>query len=157
MKKLTYGQQLAHPNWQRRRLEMLSAANFTCAACSDTEEQLHVHHRAYFKGRMAWEYSDQELVVLCHSCHEVEHFEDDNLKRMLLLVPVGQEPLFNAVAILGGFFGADNPAVSDLCAEVGVHTRFHTIGRIAARMRDIPEHRLVDLFALINDLAKKET
>lgn len=73
MKRLTYGEQLAHPLWQKRRLEMLSAAGFKCQHCSDTESTLHVHHRKYRSGALAWEYEDHELVVLCETCHEAEH------------------------------------------------------------------------------------
>lgn len=71
--KLTYSEQLRHPNWQRRRLEMLQSQNFTCETCADKEKTLHVHHRRYVKGRMAWEYADYELAVLCEDCHASEH------------------------------------------------------------------------------------
>lgn len=73
MGKMTYGEQLKHPNWQRKRLEVLQAAEFRCQACYDGESTLHVHHKHYVKGRMAWEYDAKELAALCESCHEEEH------------------------------------------------------------------------------------
>lgn len=99
MTKLTYAQQLAHPLWQRRRLEMLSAANWSCSCCQSTTETLHVHHRQYFKDRMAWEYSNVELQVLCKACHKSSHALDDDIKALLILVPPRE-----AYALLAGYF-----------------------------------------------------
>jgi hypothetical protein len=87
MKTLSYKEQLAHPNWQRRRLEMLSASGWKCAHCGGDEQQLHVHHRRYVKGRMAWEYGDGDLTVLCAGCHEEEHDRLEELNSLLCRVP----------------------------------------------------------------------
>lgn len=98
--KLTYKEQLQHPNWQRRRLEMLSAAGFQCTACGDKEKMLHVHHKKYIKGRMAWEYSDTELEVLCIDCHQTEHTNRELLDRLLA---VGANSLPLAIGLLAGY------------------------------------------------------
>lgn len=99
MTKLTYGEQLRHPNWQRKRLEMLEAAGWQCSNCGGKETTLHVHHKQYIKGRMAWEYSEHELAVLCEPCHEDEHALADELKEFLTLVGSRQ-----ALAVLYGYF-----------------------------------------------------
>lgn len=83
MQKLTYAEQLRHPNWQRKRLEALSAAGFSCAQCFGTDVTLHVHHKRYLKGRMAWEYELDELSVLCEDCHKDEHEEQEIRERLL--------------------------------------------------------------------------
>ena len=70
--KLTYAEQLKHPKWQKRRLEILQRANFRCESCDDAEKTLHVHHKRYRKGAMAWEYEDSELTALCEDCHANE-------------------------------------------------------------------------------------
>ena len=150
MTKLTYAQQLAHPLWQRRRLEMLQAANWACTSCGNDNEQLHVHHRQYFKGRMAWEYSDLELAVLCNSCHGTEHYDDEQLKRLLSLVPLGMCPTFNALSLLAGFFGTDVEAVTNLAGEIGVDMRLGAIGHMAARLRAVPDDRLGEVLDLID-------
>lgn len=80
---MTYSQQLADPRWQRRRLERLGLAGFQCENCGSDTDQLHVHHRHYFKGRKAWDYSDRELEVLCKSCHEAHHKFETALKEAL--------------------------------------------------------------------------
>lgn len=82
-KKLTYAEQLKHPNWQRKRLEMLNAADFQCTRCGDKEKTLHVHHKQYVKGRMAWEYEQDELDVLCETCHELSHHVKEKLATLL--------------------------------------------------------------------------
>ncbi len=80
---MTYREQLLHPNWQRKRLEALQKAEFHCERCSDGDNTLHVHHKRYVKGRLAWEYELGELAVLCEACHEEEH-QDQQLRSELL-------------------------------------------------------------------------
>lgn len=98
MAKMSYADQLKHPSWQRRRLERLSLANWECENCGDKSTTLHVHHRQYFKGRMAWEYDDLELAVLCDPCHTAEHADLDTLSRLLVSVNTAQ-----VLGLLGGF------------------------------------------------------
>jgi hypothetical protein len=81
--KLTYAEQLKHPNWQRKRLEMLEAAGWTCSKCGDKEKTLHVHHKQYVKGRKVWEYERHDLAVLCEDCHEAEHAMQDGFELLL--------------------------------------------------------------------------
>ena len=71
MGKMTYRKQLSDPRWQRRRLEVMARAGFKCESCGEVPEgeSLHVHHRRYMKGCLAWEYSDEELCCLCNGCH----------------------------------------------------------------------------------------
>ena len=69
---MTYSQQLAHPNWQRKRNDILNRDKYTCQACGDTESTLHVHHKYYKKTLMAWEYPDEALITLCFKCHRLE-------------------------------------------------------------------------------------
>jgi len=81
--KMTYREQLLHPNWQRRRLERLEAAGWKCSACLEKDRTLHVHHKRYVKGRLAWEYEDPELAVLCDECHDSAHETRDELLRIM--------------------------------------------------------------------------
>ena len=74
---IPYAQKLKDPRWQRKRLEALNRAEFRCEACQDDESTLHVHHKAYFKGREPWEYDVGQLAVLCERCHAHEHDEND--------------------------------------------------------------------------------
>lgn len=104
MGNLTYSEQLKHPNWQRKRLEMLSEADFTCQSCFSKEQTLHVHHKQYFKGRKAWEYSNDELAVLCEVCHEGEHESSDLLKESLASLPAsGPGCLSDVVGMVSGY------------------------------------------------------
>lgn len=98
MTKMTYQEQLQHPNWQRRRLDMLNLHGFECANCGDKEKMLHVHHKKYVKGRMAWEYSDDELEVLCKDCHADEHENKALLDRLLAGTNVSLPSVIGLVA-----------------------------------------------------------
>ena len=77
---MTYKEQLLHPRWQRRRLEILQRADWKCEKCREEDKTLHVHHKIYRKGAMAWEYEDDELIALCKDCHESEHQDEKELQ-----------------------------------------------------------------------------
>lgn len=72
MAKATYFELLKHPNWQQKRLRILDRDGFKCTTpdCQSTEEMLHVHHLDYKTGAKPWEYEDDWLITLCHSCHK---------------------------------------------------------------------------------------
>ncbi|KKM74490.1 hypothetical protein LCGC14_1399860 [marine sediment metagenome] len=81
----SYFEKLKDPRWQKKRLEVLQAANFECTQCGDSESTLHVHHLVYRRGRDPWEYPAKALVCLCEDCHEkVEGFRE----RLLLAIGV---------------------------------------------------------------------
>lgn len=83
MTKLSYSEQLKHPNWQRKRLGVLQRADFHCERCGAGESTLHVHHKHYVKGRLAWEYEDGELAALCEVCHAEAHDESAQLSAVV--------------------------------------------------------------------------
>lgn len=103
MTKLSYSEQLKHPNWQRKRLEVMQGAGFSCENCGDTETMLNVHHRRYVKGRMVWEYELHELQCLCQPCH-LQHHDNRELLERLLMNGVGRE--VTAIGLLGGYCAA---------------------------------------------------
>ena len=104
MAKMTYGEQLRHPNWQKRRLEILKRDDFKCQVCYDGESTLHVHHRRYVKGRMVWEYEDDELVTLCLNCHESMHEQNDTLAQLFARLPMdGPFCGGEAISLLAGW------------------------------------------------------
>lgn len=74
---MDYKDQLKTSAWLRKKYEILARDNFVCSKClaDNFESQLEVHHIAYKKGKMAWEYPDYFLVTLCRECHQKEHDE----------------------------------------------------------------------------------
>lgn len=90
--KMKYADQLRHPNWQKKRLEVLSAAGFSCSNCGDKETMLHVHHKHYVKGRMAWEYDAAELEALCAPCHDAAHEVKERVARFFAAIPFEMHP-----------------------------------------------------------------
>lgn len=108
MAKLTYKEQLLHPNWQRKRLEMLESAKWTCSSCQASDKTLHVHHRMYMKGKMAWEYDNSLLAVLCEDCHQSEHDSEEMLKIITSGSAFHTPPARVAAGLLAGYmYGAD--------------------------------------------------
>lgn len=99
-KMTTYAEKLKDPRWQKKRLEVLEAAGFACQNCYDSESTLHVHHKAYFKGREPWEYDKEQLAVLCESCHEDHHAREDDLALRCSYLPLDGPWSRDAVASL---------------------------------------------------------
>lgn len=80
---MKYHDQLKHPLWQKKRLEVLELHNFICENCGDSEEQLHVHHKYYKRGAMIWEYDKYDLSCLCGKCHISVHAIDEQISRVI--------------------------------------------------------------------------
>ena len=139
--RLPYREQLLHPNWQRRRLERLEASGWACSACEDTGSTLHVHHRCYVKGRMVWEYDDDDLQVLCETCHAHHHADRALLDRVLRgieFAPGSQRRTAETVAaaLLAGF-ASEHLDTNTLDVGAGLATRsqhraLYALGKVAA-------------------------
>lgn len=77
---MKYHDQMKHPLWQKKRLEVLNLHRFKCQNCKSEDDTLHVHHPFYKRGAMIWEYAKEELMCLCDRCHKEEHLIDEQLK-----------------------------------------------------------------------------
>lgn len=75
VKAITYSEQLTHPLWLKRRAQIFNNKGRKCSKCGSSQN-LQVHHLRYVWGKMAWEYKDKDLIVLCDSCHEKAHCLD---------------------------------------------------------------------------------
>jgi len=80
---MTYAQQIKHPMWQKKRLEVLEYQGFECQNCGTTKDQLHVHHPFYRRGAMIWEYERHELQTLCNKCHKDAHALDEKIRQLI--------------------------------------------------------------------------
>jgi hypothetical protein len=96
--KLSFAEQIKHPNWQKKRLEVLESAGWECENCGVKDVTLNVHHKQYVKGRMYWEYDRHELECLCEDCHKDHHQTQDALKALLAEVDVSE-----AFAVVAGW------------------------------------------------------
>lgn len=66
----TYAEKLRHPNWQKKRLEIMELDRFRCRHCESKDISLNVHHLYYINGAEPWEYDNNALITLCEICHE---------------------------------------------------------------------------------------
>lgn len=131
MGKMSYAEQLKHPNWQRKRLEMLDAAGWTCDRCDAADVTLHVHHKSYFKGRMAWEYSGEELQVLCEDCHSLEHKKRELLDRLLIPGDDGYDRIELAIGLLAGFLDMQLALQGEFADDCRKFSREFVFGEMA--------------------------
>lgn len=72
---MNYAAQLKDRRWWDKRTEILMRDYFHCTQCGcDANNILEVHHLDYIKGRLAWEYSNDNFLTLCRKCHSQEQF-----------------------------------------------------------------------------------
>lgn len=69
---MTYEQQLLDTRWLNKRDYILSTQGRMCVDCRSVNN-LHVHHLTYEYPKLAWEYEDDNFVVLCDHCHSIRH------------------------------------------------------------------------------------
>lgn len=67
-----YSEQLKDNRWKAFRLFVLKVRGRRCEICG-SEENLQVHHLTYKNGSMAWEYTCNDVIVVCRECHKKLH------------------------------------------------------------------------------------
>lgn len=76
MTRKEYEKALRTPQWRRFRDMILSSRGCGCekhyVGCLGTKRP-EIHHPYYIEGHMPWEYDPDDLMVLCHSCHQTLH------------------------------------------------------------------------------------
>lgn len=133
---MTYAEQLKHPMWQKKRLEIMQAANFECCDCGAGDESLNVHHMYYVKGRKPWEYENSAFKCVCESCHKKYKEIQDALKEALSGLNLLQHEM-----ILGMVQGVDMMACS---GKVILRNHDHAYG--IAHVWQLNPVKLVDHF-----------
>lgn len=133
---MKFSEQYKHPLWQKLRLEVLNDAEWKCSSCSCSDQQLHVHHLRYVKGRKIWEYEKRELMALCAECHEARHSMKDAFSALLVAAEGANIPCEELLSLLAGYvyaYAGDCPEVhqsldagaetvaSFYCGEVGAY------------------------------------
>lgn len=68
----SYAEQLKDERWLAFREFVFKVRGCRCERCGYSKE-LQVHHIQYKNGRLAWEYTCNEVMVLCSLCHKNLH------------------------------------------------------------------------------------
>lgn len=110
---VTYIQKLKHPKWQKCRLERLEAAGFRCSHCKSEDNQLHIHHGYYAKGKEPWEADPAHLHVYCSICHKVaEDIKQELLSTLGKFNTLRMSAVFRLVNDIETFCEDDRHAIS---------------------------------------------
>lgn len=68
----SYSEQLEDIRWTAFRTFVFVVKGQKCEQCGSTH-YINLHHTKYIPGRSAWEYTCNEVQVLCRECHEKVH------------------------------------------------------------------------------------
>ena len=98
----SYRSQYLDPRWQKKRLEALNEAGFSCSICKKTDQTLHVHHNQYIANRDVWDYETTQLTVLCEPCHSELHSKSDLLNEVISRVSLKDRRV--AAFLVAGYF-----------------------------------------------------
>ena len=81
--RISYSEQLKDKRWYAFREFVFEVRGRRCEMCG-AERNLQVHHPIYKNGRNAWEYTCNEVIVMCHDCHMRIHGYDNTLLELKL-------------------------------------------------------------------------
>lgn len=68
----TYNEYLKDPRWKAFRTFIFAVRGKSCEVCGATDH-IQIHHPKYIFGRKPWEYTCNEVLVLCGHCHKKAH------------------------------------------------------------------------------------
>lgn len=118
---MTYSEKLKDPRWQRRRLEVLEAANWKCQRCESADKTLHVHHNFYRSKTQPWEYPAHAFAALCEDCHELAELDRRELQACIESIYEAEHPevnLHGAIGLLKGLRMFNSLGTDPLHTEV---------------------------------------
>lgn len=155
MAKPTYWELLKHPNWQRKRLEIMERAGFECEHCGNAQETLNIHHTYYEKGLNPWDYPNESLQCLCETCHKSAQDMMTALHRQ-----IGRVGGAGNIATLYGFaLAMDMHEFPNIVVEVASYEVADGIGKYWGLSADevigLLRERSVDGWAICNYGRKK--
>ncbi len=144
----TYSEKLKNPLWQKKRLEILQRDEFTCKLCSDTQTELHVHHKSYKHGNDPWEYEDSNFETYCKFCHKlVEYYKHTDFEPIILGKKLNEE--MDLVLITCIVYNKNTNIY-------GVDIRYFTQDGEVESYINLPEDTIKTISSLL-DLSKKIT
>jgi hypothetical protein len=103
----SYRSQYLDPRWQKKRLKVMESTGFKCESCQSETNTLNVHHKQYIPNRDVWDYENEQLAVLCQSCHEYMHLQKDLLNEVISRFDVDPQFRIAAAYLLAGFYQID--------------------------------------------------
>lgn len=69
---IDYSDQMSDARWKAFRKFVFAVRGSKCELCG-SGKSLQVHHPKYIKGLKAWEYTCNQVIVVCRCCHEKIH------------------------------------------------------------------------------------
>jgi len=131
----TYSEKLRDPRWFRFREQVFLNYGTKCFDCGDFAESRgnpQVHHLRYFAGREPWEYSMDDVRVVCNSCHDRIHLCESTWRDLIRQLPPWAIAQFEELAEeIGELDGHGAQAVAVACKSLA--REYKQKGRIHGR------------------------
>lgn len=124
----SYRELLQTNEWKAFSKDIRQNHGGCCRVCKRRDVVTQVHHLFYDAQRKPWEYTAEEVVLLCADCHEQTHEHLQNFRRIVFgkLTPRTFEILNGALSV-----GLDHNdplelchAIANMCASPGSVKRF---------------------------------
>ena len=96
---IPYREQYRLPQWQKKRATILAYSKCRCQVCGAQDQQIHIHHSYYIKGRRVWDYPNCSLIAVCWSCHERIHGKDTDQAEPRASEPDAATPAIRAADV----------------------------------------------------------
>ena len=90
---MTYSEKLKDPRWAKfralyfidyERREGPFKEIVRCETCGCDAGNWHLHHKRYDKDREPWEYSFQDVALICKECHDEIHECERNVRAWII-------------------------------------------------------------------------
>lgn len=77
----SHAAQLQTEEWKQFSRDVRREHENGCAICRRCDVQTHVHHLFYEPGLKLWEYSQNDVMLLCAECHKEFHEQLNNFRK----------------------------------------------------------------------------
>lgn len=87
---MTYSEKLKDPRWQDFRSRVFIHYGMRCTTCGEDKpytDKHHIHHKRYLPGHEPWEYSMDDVTVICRECHDEIHACETQWRDLIRSLP----------------------------------------------------------------------
>ena len=127
----TYYEKLNTEKWYSYRREVFRLKGMECETCGESKSSgphNQVHHIRYIRGREPWEYSMDQVTVLCKECHNDIHQAESDWRDLIRSSP--SHIAFDFQCLVDELFSLEPSQLRDVLAKSKVYARKYKYGMV---------------------------